>query len=278
MTTIDCQVHVYEPDHPGRPWAHKINGPDHVTGDEQVAAMDALGIDGAVIVSTFTTYRYDSSYAQDVHAQHPGRFALVKPVSISDPAVNEVMTDWASTPGAVGARIMLAFARDKDAGHPGIDAVLKAGARLGMPINVYASGVLDEAKAIVARHPDTTIVIDHVGLPQTDRVPGSDAWADLPKVLALAAFENTRIKLSGACVLSDRPFPYDDIWDPLSRIVDAFGTRRCMWGTDWTRVTNLTYGEATEAFRQTGRFSESDKAMLMGGAAETIYGWSPAAR
>jgi hypothetical protein len=40
MAIIDSQVHVYEADRPERPWVAKITGPAHVTGDEQVAAMD----------------------------------------------------------------------------------------------------------------------------------------------------------------------------------------------------------------------------------------------
>ena len=84
MPTIDAQVHAYERDHPGRPWAAVLHGPPEVTGDEMVAAMDAVGVDGALLVSPFTMYRYDASYAIDVHAAHPGRFALIKPV---DPAI-----------------------------------------------------------------------------------------------------------------------------------------------------------------------------------------------
>ena len=63
MLTIDAQVHAYERDHPGRPWAAVLHGPPEVTGDEMVAAMDAVGVDGAILVSPFTMYRYDASYA-----------------------------------------------------------------------------------------------------------------------------------------------------------------------------------------------------------------------
>ena len=53
MVTIDAQVHAYERDHPGRPWAGVLTGPAEVTGDAMVAAMDAVGVDGAVLVSPF---------------------------------------------------------------------------------------------------------------------------------------------------------------------------------------------------------------------------------
>src|SRR3984957_18751628 len=85
MPTIDAQVHAYERDHPGRPWANVLRGPPQVTGDEMVAAMDAVGVDGALLVSPFAMYRYDASYALAVHAAHPGRFGLIKPVDPTEP-------------------------------------------------------------------------------------------------------------------------------------------------------------------------------------------------
>ena len=47
MTIIDSQVHVYEANTPKRPWRTVPNWPAHVTGDEMVAAMDKVGVDGA---------------------------------------------------------------------------------------------------------------------------------------------------------------------------------------------------------------------------------------
>jgi L-fuconolactonase len=42
------------------------------------------------------------------------------------------------------------------------------------------------------------------------------------------------VKVSGGCTLLHELFPYQDIWDPLFRVFDAFGFARCMWDTDWT--------------------------------------------
>jgi hypothetical protein len=63
MTIIDSQVHAYESNTPKRPWHSVPNWPDHVTGDEMVAAMDKVGVDGAIFISAFSPYRYDASYA-----------------------------------------------------------------------------------------------------------------------------------------------------------------------------------------------------------------------
>src|SRR5262249_39649839 len=98
MAIIDSQVHVYEANPPKRPWHTVPNWPDHVTGDEMVAAMDSVGVDGAIFISAFSMYRYDASYAVEVQRAHPGRFALVKPVDPDDPAVADVVADWKNTP------------------------------------------------------------------------------------------------------------------------------------------------------------------------------------
>ncbi|MBI3515064.1 MAG: amidohydrolase family protein [Proteobacteria bacterium] len=120
-------------------------------------------------------------------------------------------------------------------------------------------------------------MIDHLGLQQPFAPPPPpEPFADLPKVLRLAAHDNVAIKISGACTLSHQPFPYNDLWDPLGRIFDAFGIARCLWGTDWTRATALlTYAQGVEAFRVTDRLSASDRAALMGGSLARIYNWSP---
>jgi predicted TIM-barrel fold metal-dependent hydrolase len=277
MLTIDSQVHAYERNHPGRPWSGVLHGPPEVTGDQMVAAMDAVGVDGAVLVSPFAMYRYDASYAVEVHRAHPGRFGLVKPVDPTDPGVADTIADWKGTKGTVGVRIMLRDEVPTDSADPGLNRVLTAAARHSLAVNLLCWGRLDQVGQLAARNPNTQLVIDHLGLQQPfEPPPPAEPWADLPKVLALAAHDNIAIKISGACTLSHEPFPYKDIWDPLYRIFDGFGFNRCMWGTDWTRaVALLTYEQAVEAFRVTDRLSESDRAALMGQTLTRVYNWSP---
>src|ERR1019366_3958916 len=73
MRVIDVQVHAYERNHPGRPWVGVLHGPQSANGEEMTSAMDAVGVDAAIIVSTFNLYRYDPSYALSVYAAYPDR-------------------------------------------------------------------------------------------------------------------------------------------------------------------------------------------------------------
>jgi L-fuconolactonase len=278
MPIIDAQLHAYERNHPGRSWHAALTGPPEATGDQTVAVLDEARVDGAILVSAFTMYRYDASYAVEVRNRYPNRFALVKPVDPANPSVAEVIAEWKRTPGAVGVRmLLLRSGLAEDAADPGLNRVLKEAARLSMPVNLHIAGRLDQGIELIRRNPDTQIVVDHLGLVQPHAPPKPAApWAELPKVLTLAKLPHVAIKITGACTLSLEPFPYYDIWDPVCRMIDAFGIDRCMWGTDWTRAVNfLTYAQGVDAFRVTNRISDSDKAKLMGGTLTRIYGWAP---
>ena len=279
MPIIDSQVHAYEANTPKRPWHSKPNWPDHVTGDEMVAEMDKLGIDGAIYISPFAMYRYDASYAVEVQKAHPDRFAIVKPVDPDDPKVADVIADWKKTPGAVAVRIMLTRdpGRERDAADPGLDRICKAAREHDFPVNVLFWGNIEAGTKLIDRNSDTRFIIDHLGLlqPRTPPAP-AEPWAELPKILALGKRPNAVIKVSGACTLSQKPYPFPDIWDPLARVFDAWGLDRCLWGTDWTRAyAVVNYEQAVEPFRKTDRLSDSDRAMLMGGACAKAYRWSP---
>ncbi len=121
--------------------------------------------------------------------------------------------------------------------------IARAAVRHDFPVNILCWGNMDAGTALIDHYPDTRFILDHLGILQP-RVPPAppNAWADLPKVLALAKRRNVVIKVSGACTLSHKPYPYPDIWDP---------------------------------FRMTDRLSDSERAMLMGGACAKAYRWTP---
>ncbi len=273
--TIDSQVHAYERDRPERPWIGTLQGPAEVTGDDMVAAMDAVGVDGALLVSPWSMYRFDGSYALEAYAKHPGRFGLIKPFDPRVESVADEIATWAATPGVVGARIMIMGTPEAD--DPGLNRIFAAGAKHDLPVNVLCWGKLPLLGELARRNPNTQVVLDHLGLTQPfEPPPPPEPFADLASVIELARYDNIAIKISGACTLSHQPFPYLDIWEPLGQIFAAFGFDRCMWGTDWTRAVELlTYEQGVEAFQVTDELSTSERSALMGGSLARIYNWSP---
>ena len=179
-TIIDSQVHAYAANTPERPWHSVPNWPAHVTGDEMVAAMDKVGVDGAIYISPFSMYQYDASYAVDVRRAHPDRFALVKPVNPDDPAVADVIAEWKKTPGTVGIRIIMTKEGKRTPDDPAFNRILRAAVQHDFPVNVLFWGNLDAGTELIDRHPDTRFIIDHMGILQPSVPPAPPAALGRP--------------------------------------------------------------------------------------------------
>jgi len=169
MMIIDSQVHAYEANTPKRPWLNVPNWPASATGDEMVAAMDGLGVDGAIYISAFSMYQYDSSYAVEVQRKHPSRFGIVKPVNPDDPAVADVIAEWKKTPGTVGIRVIVTKEPGRNPSDAGLDRVLREAVRHDFPVNILCWGNLERGMAVIDRHPDTRFIIDHLGIDDRHR-------------------------------------------------------------------------------------------------------------
>src|SRR4051812_27026513 len=155
MRVIDVQVHPYERNHPGRPWAGEAHGLPSASGPEMVAAMDSVGVDAAIMVSSFNVYRYDPSYALEVYNAYPDRFRVVTPADATDPAIEDAVARWAATKGAVGIRIILREGMPMDPDDPGLTRAFSAAARHGLPVNFLCWGKLDLGAQFVRRHANT---------------------------------------------------------------------------------------------------------------------------
>jgi hypothetical protein len=104
-----------------------------------VAAMNSVGVDGAIMVSSFSAYEYDPSYALEVYNTYPDKFRVVTPVDATNPAIDDVVAKWAATPGARGIRIRMRDGLPMDADHP---VALLASA----PLELIRSGASLEAR------------------------------------------------------------------------------------------------------------------------------------
>jgi len=274
---IDSQVHAYERNHPQRPWHATLEGPPQVTGDDMIIAMDKAGVDAALLVSPISLYRYDPSYALKAYATRPSRFAVIKPFNPADANVREQIEEWAATPGVVGTRVLLDERDDWDVGDQGLNHIFATSARVGLPLAVHAPRQLKLIKKIAANHPDTQVVLDHLGLEQPlAPPPPSNPFDGINHILALAELDNVVIKVSGVCTLSHKRFPYEDIWPSLLKIIESYGIERCIWGTDWTRALRLcSYEQSVDAFTGTDHLSANEITALMAGNLMRVYDWRP---
>ena len=136
MRLIDAQVHAYERNCKERPWVDELVGPEEVTGDTMVGEMERVGVDGAILVSPWTMYRYDASYAISVYEKYPNKFRLVKPVDPNNPEVGEIIQEWAKNKGAVAIRLMLAYEEQRNSSGHGLDVVMRTASTCNLPVNL----------------------------------------------------------------------------------------------------------------------------------------------
>jgi L-fuconolactonase len=124
------------------------------------------------------------------------------------------------------------------------------------------------------RHPDLRIVIDHGAKP--DIAAGVlEPWAG--DMRAIASDTGAYCKLSGL-VTEASPDPSEaELWPFVDVLLDAFGHRRLMFGSDWPvldRNGDYLSWFAT-AQRALGRRGTVDRACVLGDTAAAFYGLEP---
>jgi L-fuconolactonase len=286
---IDAQVHVWETNHAARPWAtdprQAIAGlipgtpawrdMEPVSDAGLLAAMDAEGVDGAVLVTSATHYGFDNSYALECAARSP-RLRVVGRVDPERPDAPELVAGWMDHPRTVGLRVLVVAEDERQSLRDGrYDAVFAAAQQHGVPICTYPVGQATVIARLARRFSELPLVIDHLGLAQPPmRGVQEDRFAGLEEVLALAEYPNVTVKLSGTPTLSRQAPPFADVWPAVHRLLQAFGVERVMWGTDWTRTRPICgLHEQVRFVTDTAELSTSDKRQLLSGTARRIFRW-----
>jgi predicted TIM-barrel fold metal-dependent hydrolase len=250
--TIDGQVHL-----------------NHVGLDACVAAMDATGIDAAIIDLFPPAGR---RLSEDAVRRLPGRFAYVARLDPDDPDLARLMAEVRRHPGRLGIRVdQPPRARFSGQGYAAFFALAE---RHALPVWIVLPGRLDELAPYARAFPGVTFIADHAGLPEVWDRADPHRFAPLDALLALARHPNVAVKWGHMTKLSARPFPYPDVQAQLRRVVDAFGPARVMWESDWTQcMGHETLAEMLFAIRLADLFSGDEKAWLLGRSARTLMRW-----
>lgn len=272
---VDSHVHMWPPSTPERPWVPgaKPQIPEPFTIERVVPLMDEAGVDRVIIVPPgLEGGRID--YAQEAVRRYPGRFAIMGSVSLSDPTLAQRLPAWRLQPGVLGIRLNI---RGDDAGrlnNGSTDWFWPAAEQAGFPIMFLTTGQTDRFARIAERHPGLALIIDHMGV-SSQAVKDRTVTQTIAQTIVLAKYPNVSVKLSSAPHHSAEPYPYRDLDEPIHRLVDAYGPRRCYWGTDITNsFTKATYRQRVTHFTEELDFlSEEDKDWIMGRAICERLGW-----
>jgi predicted TIM-barrel fold metal-dependent hydrolase len=273
---IDSQVHIWGPNTPERPWVPGLvpQMPEPLTAERLSAVMTEAGVNRAVLVPpVLESDRNDLCLA--AAQKWPDRFAVMGRVLVEQPDAPAKFEQMLAQKGMLGFR--LSFLRDfarKILSEGKADWFWQAAERRGVPVMMFAPGLLAEAGQIARAHPGLNLILDHMAMSGAMR-GGAQIAEAVKGLLELAPLPNVSVKLSALPCYSVEDYPFRDMHEPIQRVIEAFGRTRCFWGTDYSRLpANCTYRQAVTMFTEEIPFlSDDDLEWIMGrGLAEKI-GW-----
>lgn len=275
---LDAQLHCWHTlARPHWTQSHGRSSQEPYPVEQALAAMDAVGVTAALVhvLGADESRITEDAYSLDIAKRFPKRIATV---AVLDPFRTDIETAMALAKrrGDLAVRTFFRNDQDEAAYDAGaFTAILQAARRSAMPVMIFAPGRPSLAGRIAAAHPDVLFIIDHLAMPQPPRHKRDNPpFLRLPELIALAAFSNLAVKLTGLPSCSDQPYPFDDLWSPLARIADAFGFDRLMWGSDMTRFWGLfAYSDLVDYMRRSPRLSHGEKAAVMGGTLARLLQW-----
>ena len=155
---------------------------------------------------------------------------------------------------------------------PQFDRGMKALGALGGSLEVMVSWPLfDDVLGLAQRHPDITIVLGHAGCPIERSDDYFMAWSHA--LGQVAAADNIVCKISALASGADPSWTVDSIRRWVLRCIEAFGTGRCMFASNWP-VDKLfgTYAGLLSAYREiVAGFSGSEREAMFATNAERNY-------
>lgn len=233
--------------------------------------------DGRMIVVQAAPTLAETDFLLDLAAKDARIAGVVGWVDLADPDAPRAIAGRAQNPLLRGVRPMLQDIQATDwlLTGPRPDA-LKALGEHGLCFDaLVTTRHLPVLARFAAGNADLPIIIDHAAKPQ----PGDRAeWT--AGMQALASGPRIYCKLSGLFTeLSPEELadPARALQPVVARLLEWFGPKRLVWGSDWPVVTvAATFDEwlsLTDALL--GGLSAADRAAVMGGNAARFYGVAP---
>lgn len=270
MDIVDSQVHAWrrgDGDAARDPSGMGVEAPD------LLRELDAAGVAAAVVVSPNSIYDNDSAFALETAGRAPDRLWAVGPVDLeaADPA--GFVRRWATDARAAGLRLVFRGAANSDlVASASARAALRAMEELRIPLCIWAPADPAVVETVARDHQDLQVIVDHTGVAFSAPMTGTRLEEDGRAVLELARHPNVAVKLTGIPALSAEGFPYKDVWPWAGALLESFGPRRAMWGTDWTRVRGrASYPESLGWITESGLLDRAGLGAVLGATARSIY-------
>jgi L-fuconolactonase len=230
---IDSHVHVWDPSRVHYPWLAEARSLDRRFDLSDVEPeLDAAGV-GMVVLVQAADDLDDTRFMLEIAATSARVAGVVGWVPLLDPtAAVHALERWHDQP-IVGVRHLIHRDPDPDLlADRKIDDVLAMLAERRLTFDVCAENehLLRLVPGLAERHPNLTLVIDHLAKPPI-AVGGWQPWAQL--LTDAAAAPNTVVKLSGLNTAAAPGASSDAYRRYVDHALEMFGPERTMYGGDW---------------------------------------------
>jgi predicted TIM-barrel fold metal-dependent hydrolase len=273
---VDAQVHLWKAESADWKWVpgRKPQMPEPFTIEKLVPLMDEAGVDRAVIVPpSWPGDRND--YGLEAAKRYPNRFAVMGRIPLKNPQSAALLPKWKEQPGMLGIRLTFlgpagAWLTDGTA-----DWFWPAAEKAGLPVMFLTAGRNGELARVAERHPQLTLIADHMGV-VGDVVKAGKLADAIEQTASLAKYPNVSVKLSAAPNNSTEAYPFRDFTPHIKQLFDVYGPQRCYWGTDITNgYDKATYKQRIAHFTDGLKFlSAEDLDWVMGRAILQRLKWS----
>jgi len=274
---VDAQVHLWKAESPDWKWipGRQPQLPEPFTIERLVPMMDEAGVDRAVIIPpSWPGDRND--YALEAVKRYPTRFRVMGRIPLQDPKSADLLPAWKEQQGMLGVRALFGDAQSIAWLMDGtVNWFWPAAEKAGIPVMFFAPGYTSLFGPIAERHPQLTLILDHMGAAPF-MVRENKIEEAIAQTVALAKYPNVSVKLSGSLGLSREPYPFRDVAMYLKRVFEEYGAQRCFWGTDITAsYTKASYRQRIAHFTDELDFlGETDKDWVMGRAIVQRLKWT----
>ena len=273
---VDAQIHMWKANSPERPWEPGTHPqiPEPMTIERVVPMIDEAGVERVVTVPpTLEGLRYD--YGQEAARRYPGRFATMGHVKLEDPSEAKRLETWRDQPALLGARLNIVGEQEKWLKDGTADWFWAAAQKYRVPVMFLTRGQLGLFDSVARRFPELDLIIDHMGI-SSEALKEGLLQETIDTGVALAKYPNVAVKLSSTPLFSKEAYPWRDMTPHIHRLFDAYGPKRCFWGTDVTNsFAKASYKQRVTHFTEELPFlSEDDKDWVMGRAILEKLRWT----
>ncbi|WP_066585489.1 amidohydrolase family protein [Sphingomonas pruni] len=241
---------------------------DPATAERLLALWDQCGVTGGAAVQYNTIYKTDNSYTLSVADVNHHRVSAVLILRADFPDTPEQLRALATRHNVCGLRLF--GYPDADGSYPWLDSpaaleTWEVAASLGLTMVImYAPGkptraALHRIIALAKRFPKTVIALDHCGWPGVENgVAGTIG----PEHLELVDVPNIFFKFTQINLNRFRETGIDAARF-VRLIVDTYGARRVMWGSDYGNTKDAYPDMVAQAIAATSLLSAAERTQVL---------------